>query len=185
MTDPLADFHEGDRVLVGGHQLGTLRFKGPVAFAPGFWAGVELNTAEGDTDGQRDGKQYFTCQPDYGVLVPGSEISAAEDLVEEGVKPAVEGVKSPDESLTDQEEVSSTTDGEKSESPKPTMQDAQAREEEEAQESMPLKKEASSVMSKHNLDLLADDITADLTKSLMDDSAVSYTHLTLPTKLSV
>lgn len=174
MTDPLADFHEGDRVLVGGRHLGTLHFKGPVTFAPGFWAGVELDAAEGDTDGQRDGKRYFTCEPDHGVLVPGSEISAAEDqgLLEEAVKPAAEGLKSPNESLTDQDE-SSATDGEKSESPKPTTTtttDLKAEEEEKAEESELLRKEASSPSSRRNLDLLADDITADLAKSLMNDS---------------
>ena len=104
MTDPLADFHEGDMVQVSGHLQGTLRFKGPVSFAPGFWAGVELTTAEGDTDGQREGKRYFSCHPDYGVLVPGSEICALEEgaVTTGGLKKAVELVVSPNFSISDE-----------------------------------------------------------------------------------
>nr|KAG5710507.1 hypothetical protein BaRGS_013153 [Batillaria attramentaria] len=168
MTDPLADFHEGDRVMVG-RLSGVLRFKGTVDFAPGFWAGVELDKSEGDTDGERDGKRYFTCNKDHGVLVPGSDISPIE---ENGVAEKVQDAgKSLDESLTDQDEVSSATEGEKSE---PSRMSVGEKEEEKT----PVK-EKSPQREKRNLDLLADDITADLTKSLVSESVQKMNSIAL------
>ena len=166
MTDPLADFHDGDPVLVWGRLAGTLRFKGVVDFAPGFWAGVELKSAQGDTDGQRDGRRYFTCQPDHGVLVPGSDISAREEdeVGEVGMERLGEGMKSPDESITEHD-ASSTSDGQ-SLSPRQAPLSHHDQEEEEAGE-------PSRGTSRHDLALLADDITADLTRSLMEDSMLA------------
>lgn len=47
----------GDRVLVSGSKLGTLRFLGATNFAKGEWAGVELDDAVGKNDGAVAGKR--------------------------------------------------------------------------------------------------------------------------------
>jgi CAP-Gly domain-containing linker protein 3/4 len=70
-----------DRVQVTGpnghRQCGTLMFKGRVKFASGIWAGIELESPDGRSDGVYDGERYFTCQPDHGVLVPANDMSNA------------------------------------------------------------------------------------------------------------
>ena len=105
MTDPLADFNLGDRVLVwGGQRSGTLRYKGKVDFSPGIWAGVELDQPEGDHDGMQDGTRYFSCLPLHGVIVQGSDIiSADRDKETRQVRRerlVSDDGRSPDESLT-------------------------------------------------------------------------------------
>ncbi|XP_076454897.1 centrosome-associated protein 350-like isoform X2 [Babylonia areolata] len=169
MTDPLADFHEGDPVLVWGRVPATLRFKGVVTFAPGHWAGVELRTAKGDMDGERDGHRYFSCPPLHGLLVPGSDISALEE--EEGAdgKGGREGseARSAEESLTEQD-VSSATEESVVEEAKREEEEVKMEEEEEGGE---VREE------RHNLALLADDITADLTRSLVEDSMTAISTI--------
>lgn len=52
----------GDRVIVSssrGSKAGTLRFVGNTDFAPGVWAGVELDDPLGKNDGSVDGKRYI------------------------------------------------------------------------------------------------------------------------------
>ncbi|GFN76393.1 centrosome-associated protein 350 [Plakobranchus ocellatus] len=105
MTDPLADFTLGDRVLVwDGQRAGTLRYKGKVDFSPGIWAGVELDKPEGDHDGMQEGTRYFSCAPGHGVIVQGSDIISADRDKENGQVPrerlVSEEGRSPDESLT-------------------------------------------------------------------------------------
>ncbi|XP_033728999.1 centrosome-associated protein 350-like isoform X2 [Pecten maximus] len=79
--DIMGDFNIGDRVLVTGprgvRSPGTLLFKGKVSFAPGIWAGVELEAADGRNDGSHEGVRYFTCHPGHGVLVPGDDLMPA------------------------------------------------------------------------------------------------------------
>ncbi|XP_052801595.1 CAP-Gly domain-containing linker protein 1-like isoform X4 [Mya arenaria] len=60
----------GDRVLVSGSKLGTLRYLGPTDFAKGDWAGVELDDPVGKNDGAVAGKRYFDCRPRYGLFAP-------------------------------------------------------------------------------------------------------------------
>ncbi|KAL5012691.1 hypothetical protein ScPMuIL_011242 [Solemya velum] len=76
--DPLADFGLGDRVFATGprgpKKPGTLLFKGKVKFAPGIWAGVHLDKAEGTNDGEYLGERYFRCPQLHGMLVPGDDI---------------------------------------------------------------------------------------------------------------
>lgn len=75
IADELRDFHIGDRVLIGNVQPGTLRFKGVTSFAKGFWAGVELDKAEGNNNGTYDGIVYFVCREKHGIFAPPQKIS--------------------------------------------------------------------------------------------------------------
>ncbi|XP_060070040.1 CAP-Gly domain-containing linker protein 1-like isoform X2 [Ylistrum balloti] len=60
----------GDRVLVSGTKMGTLRYVGSTDFAKGDWAGVELDEKQGKNDGAVAGKRYFDCRPMYGLFAP-------------------------------------------------------------------------------------------------------------------
>ncbi|XP_078802535.1 centrosome-associated protein 350 isoform X5 [Oryzias latipes] len=73
--DGMPSFNIGDRVLVGGVQPGTLRFKGPTSFANGFWAGVELEQPEGSNNGTYDGVVYFECKDRHGIFAPPDKIT--------------------------------------------------------------------------------------------------------------
>ncbi|KAJ8401198.1 hypothetical protein AAFF_G00387800 [Aldrovandia affinis] len=65
----------GDRVVIAGQKVGTLRFCGSTDFAGGQWAGVELDDPEGKNDGSVAGVQYFSCRPKHGIFAPLSKIS--------------------------------------------------------------------------------------------------------------
>ncbi|ANB13491.1 Nip100p [Sugiyamaella lignohabitans] len=51
----------GTRVSVRG-DVGTLRFLGETQFAPGSWAGIELDLPNGKNNGSVGGVQYFACE---------------------------------------------------------------------------------------------------------------------------
>ena len=51
---------------MGGVKSGTLRFVGPTEFAPGMWAGIELDDPEGKNDGSVGGISYFKCSSKHG-----------------------------------------------------------------------------------------------------------------------
>ena len=53
---------------MGGLKPGTVRYIGETKFAPGEWAGVELDAALGKNDGTVGGEQYFSCPPMHGVF---------------------------------------------------------------------------------------------------------------------
>ncbi|XP_054904117.1 centrosome-associated protein 350 isoform X2 [Poeciliopsis prolifica] len=82
IEDEMPGFHLGDRVLVGGVQPGTLRFKGPTSFANGFWAGVELDKSEGSNNGTYDGVVYFECEESHGIFAPPDKVSHLPDKFE-------------------------------------------------------------------------------------------------------
>ncbi|KAF5889414.1 CAP-Gly domain-containing linker protein 4 isoform X2, partial [Clarias magur] len=67
--------HVGDKVVIAGQKVGTLRFCGSTEFAGGLWAGVELQQPEGKNDGSVAGVHYFTCRLKHGIFVPLSKIS--------------------------------------------------------------------------------------------------------------
>ncbi|XP_071953459.1 CAP-Gly domain-containing linker protein 4-like isoform X2 [Antedon mediterranea] len=64
----------GLSVLVN-NEIGVIRFIGPTDFAEGLWLGVELRTSKGKNDGSVQGKRYFTCKPNYGLLVRPSRVT--------------------------------------------------------------------------------------------------------------
>ncbi|XP_074655620.1 centrosome-associated protein 350-like [Tubulanus polymorphus] len=65
----------GDYVMIGGVRAGVLKFKGQTAFAPGYWAGIELDHPDGTNSGSKDGVEYFRCKPDHGIFAPADKIS--------------------------------------------------------------------------------------------------------------
>uniref|UniRef100_A0A7N6BNN2 CAP-Gly domain-containing protein n=1 Tax=Anabas testudineus TaxID=64144 RepID=A0A7N6BNN2_ANATE len=65
----------GDRVVIAGQKVGTLRFCGSTEFSGGLWAGVELDKSEGKNNGSVAGVQYFTCRIKHGIFAPLSKIS--------------------------------------------------------------------------------------------------------------
>ncbi|XP_029005030.1 centrosome-associated protein 350 isoform X2 [Betta splendens] len=81
-VDEMPSFTIGDRVLVGGVQPGTLKFKGPTSFANGFWAGVELDKSEGSNNGTYDGVVYFECVESHGIFAPPDKITHLPDKFE-------------------------------------------------------------------------------------------------------
>ncbi|CAH0721816.1 unnamed protein product, partial [Brenthis ino] len=77
-TTTNGDLRLGDRVIVSssrGSKAGTLRYVGVTEFAPGVWAGVELDDPLGKNDGSVDGKRYFECAPRFGLFAPISKVS--------------------------------------------------------------------------------------------------------------
>lgn len=75
ISDPLSSFQIGDRVLVCNSRAGVLRYKGPAAFADGFWAGVALDNPNGNHNGTFRGVKYFGCDKSHGVLVRAEDVS--------------------------------------------------------------------------------------------------------------
>lgn len=55
--------------------VGVIRYIGPVEFADGVWLGVELKTPHGKHDGSVQGRRYFTCRQNHGLLVRPSRVS--------------------------------------------------------------------------------------------------------------
>uniref|UniRef100_A0A8C3UW15 CAP-Gly domain-containing protein n=2 Tax=Passeriformes TaxID=9126 RepID=A0A8C3UW15_CATUS len=69
----------GDAVLVAGQRQGRARFYGRTDFAPGYWFGVELDSAGGKHDGSVFGVRYFSCAPKHGVFAPPSRVQRCGD----------------------------------------------------------------------------------------------------------
>ncbi|XP_058630614.1 centrosome-associated protein 350 isoform X4 [Onychostoma macrolepis] len=74
-SDPLSSFQIGDRVLVCNSRPGVLKYKGLTVFANGFWAGVALDTPNGNHNGTFRGVKYFSCNKSHGVLVRAEDIA--------------------------------------------------------------------------------------------------------------
>ncbi|XP_057184234.1 centrosome-associated protein 350 isoform X2 [Triplophysa rosa] len=75
MSDPLSSCQIGDRVVVCNSRAGVLKYKGLAAFADGFWAGVALDTPNGNHNGTFRGVKYFSCEESHGVLVRAEDVS--------------------------------------------------------------------------------------------------------------
>uniref|UniRef100_A0A674BYD6 CAP-Gly domain containing linker protein family member 4 n=1 Tax=Salmo trutta TaxID=8032 RepID=A0A674BYD6_SALTR len=75
-SDASVRLHLGMQVLLSSaNEMALIRYVGQADFAPGLWLGLELRTAKGKNDGQVGGRRYFTCRPDYGVLVRPSRVT--------------------------------------------------------------------------------------------------------------
>jgi centrosomal protein CEP350 len=74
--DPLAHIDIGDLVMIAGIEAGTLKFKGLTVFAPGYWAGIELDKPQGTNDGSKEGVRYFECKPKHGLFAPPDKVAA-------------------------------------------------------------------------------------------------------------
>ncbi|GFS49284.1 CAP-Gly domain-containing linker protein 4 [Trichonephila clavipes] len=57
------------------NEIGVVRYMGPVDFADGTWLGIELRTPKGKNDGMVQGKSYFSCRPNYGLLVRPNRVT--------------------------------------------------------------------------------------------------------------
>ncbi|XP_075412557.1 kinesin-like protein KIF13B [Tenrec ecaudatus] len=68
---------EGEYVTVGTNKMGIVRYIGPTDFKEGTWIGVELDLPSGKNDGSIGGKQYFKCNPGYGLLVKPGRVRRA------------------------------------------------------------------------------------------------------------
>ncbi|XP_022239217.1 CAP-Gly domain-containing linker protein 1-like isoform X2 [Limulus polyphemus] len=70
----------GDRVLVNttdGVKTGTLCYLGNTEFAPGQWAGIDLDEPQGKNDGSVAGKRYFECKMKHGLFAPIHKVAKA------------------------------------------------------------------------------------------------------------
>ncbi|KAH8871857.1 CAP-Gly domain-containing linker protein 3 [Schistosoma japonicum] len=73
-TPGQSTFQIGDHVQVSGGRVGILKYLGPTEFAPGEWAGIELNEPIGKNDGSVAGVRYFTCKPNHGLFAAVSKV---------------------------------------------------------------------------------------------------------------
>ncbi|XP_008054187.1 CAP-Gly domain-containing linker protein 4 [Carlito syrichta] len=76
------ELRPGERVLVVGQRMGTIRFFGTTNFAPGYWYGIELEKPHGKNDGSVGGVQYFSCSPRYGIFAPPSRVQRVTDSLD-------------------------------------------------------------------------------------------------------
>uniref|UniRef100_A0A8V5GSV6 Uncharacterized protein n=1 Tax=Melopsittacus undulatus TaxID=13146 RepID=A0A8V5GSV6_MELUD len=71
---PLGYTHWDTHIGIQGQRQGRARFYGRTDFAPGYWFGVELDSAGGKHDGSVFGVRYFSCPPKHGVFAPPSRV---------------------------------------------------------------------------------------------------------------
>ncbi|XP_054711721.1 CAP-Gly domain-containing linker protein 1-like [Uloborus diversus] len=81
LTDGAHDFKIDDKVWVNGTKPGCLKFLGKTQFAPGLWAGVLLDDAEGKNDGSVAGVKYFSCEPMRGIFTRPQKLSKTPGMI--------------------------------------------------------------------------------------------------------
>ncbi len=68
----------GNLVLVKDKNLeGTVRFIGTTLFAPGKWIGIELGEGKGKNNGMVQGKAYFQCPDNCGLMVRQNQVQVS------------------------------------------------------------------------------------------------------------
>ncbi|KAI8786616.1 CAP-Gly domain-containing linker protein 3 [Biomphalaria glabrata] len=82
-------------MVLCNNELGVIRYMGPTEFGEGTWLGVELRKPKGKNDGSVQGKRYFTCPPNCGLIVKpsrvtlrginGAKILAEQNAVSQGI----------------------------------------------------------------------------------------------------
>ncbi|XP_055010121.1 CAP-Gly domain-containing linker protein 1 [Boleophthalmus pectinirostris] len=73
--DATVDFQIGERVWVNGNKPGYVRFIGGAQFAPGQWAGIELDEPIGKNNGSVAEVVYFKCEDGRGIFTRPSKLS--------------------------------------------------------------------------------------------------------------
>lgn len=69
------EFRVGSKVLVKDKGLeGTVKYIGTTLFAPGKWMGVELDESKGKNSGTIQGKAYFQCPDNHGLMVRQNQL---------------------------------------------------------------------------------------------------------------
>ncbi|XP_053728558.1 CAP-Gly domain-containing linker protein 1 isoform X1 [Synchiropus splendidus] len=99
------DFTVGQRVWVNGSKAGCVKFLGATQFAPGQWAGIELDEPIGKNDGSVAGIRYFQCEDGRGIFTRPSKLSQMpqnekKEANGEEVPPPEEGVSRPPSGAT-------------------------------------------------------------------------------------
>ncbi|XP_063963670.1 dynactin subunit 1-like isoform X1 [Lytechinus pictus] len=70
----------GTRVeIIGKGWLGKVAFVGTTTFAAGKWIGVVLDEPKGKNNGTVQGKKYFSCPDNHGILIRQSQVSILDD----------------------------------------------------------------------------------------------------------
>ncbi len=68
----------GSRVLVKDKGLeGAVKYVGTTLFAPGKWIGIELDDTKGKNNGVIQGKAYFQCPENHGLMVRQNQVQVA------------------------------------------------------------------------------------------------------------
>ncbi|KAL0978977.1 hypothetical protein UPYG_G00178770 [Umbra pygmaea] len=88
--DPQFPFEIGDRVILHYSQSGVVKYKGPAAFAGGFWADMKLDQPDGNHNGTVSEVHDFRCERNCGVLVRPSDISHSPETQDSDLDTGVE-----------------------------------------------------------------------------------------------
>jgi dynactin 1 len=70
----MSEYQVGQVVEVKEIGLGTVRYVGQTAFAPGEWIGVECEDYKGKNDGSVKGDRYFECEMEKGLFLRAAGI---------------------------------------------------------------------------------------------------------------
>lgn len=82
MAEGKEELKVGSIVLVKDKSLeGVVKFLGTTLFAPGKWIGIELYEPKGKNDGTIQGKAYFQCPENYGLMVRQNQVQVCSSHV--------------------------------------------------------------------------------------------------------
>ncbi|XP_065890295.1 CAP-Gly domain-containing linker protein 3-like isoform X2 [Dysidea avara] len=73
-SNTLPPIKEGISVYYNG-EVGVIRYIGAFDLSDGTWIGLEMKRPCGKNDGSVQGKRYFTCKPNHGVMVRPSKVT--------------------------------------------------------------------------------------------------------------